>query len=735
MKPFASRSQTERRPGRGWSRPTIERLESRCLLTTVTEFSVPLVNGLNAQPSEILSGPFGEQFLFIEAQANQFGWISNANSPNPQPYPFAPSLAPGANPEGLTLDSSGDVWFTENGANQIGRVELGGPTRYYGTANGMSANAGPAGIISAGGFIWFTESLKDRIGRLDPNTGTITEYAAPAGMTGLDSSIILGADGNLWFTELGAIGIFSPTTLSVVKEVPLPGGSHEEPFGITAGPGGTIWYTDGVLDAAETGFVSYGVGGITAGTQSLIPETSLGASSKPQGITAGADGYVYFTLANAGAVAGTTDVLNPATGTIVNTLAIPTNIVTTPDPMAITAGPDGNIWFTDPGNPTGAIGRVSLDTQLGSFSFSPATAGVNVGEDFGVSVEVTYADTGAVDKDYTGNVALALHDNPGGASLAGTLTTTVHGGTALFGPLSLDKVGAYTFQASAPGSISGVSSSLNVLPPDTATGLSFTSVNQRPPLAVGSPPEMQAGINAGVPFPVIVAAVSSSGVVDTSFNGYVTIALVGDLPGEALGGTITVAAVKGVATFSDLTVSYRSYILGNINDFLATTNGLASASTPRFTIGGHIPHSELPTVVRDLLLFTQKESRKGKPVGRSVLSGFEFDFSTAMNPASAGNPANYLVGRYVTKRAGRKTVKVLQTVGFSVSFNASKNSVTLTLAGNPKFPTGGQITLIATPPGGIQSSAGVFLDGNNQGAGGENGTFTITTNARGISDR
>jgi hypothetical protein len=101
---------------------------------------------------------------------------------------------------------------------------------------------------------------------------------------------------------------------------------------------------------------------------------------------------------------------------------------------------------------------------------------------------------------------------------------------------------------------------------------------------------MQPGIHAGVPFPVVVAAVSNSGVVDTSFNGYVTIALAGDLPGEALQGTLTVAAVNGVATFSDLTAGYSTYVLNNLNNLLATSNGLVSASPPSFIIGTYIGH-------------------------------------------------------------------------------------------------------------------------------------------------
>ncbi len=96
----------------------------------------------------------------------------------------------------------------------------------------------------------------------------------------------------------------------------------------------------------------------------MILEISLGASSQPQKITAGGDGYVWFAVASAGAVAGRVDVINTSTDTIIITLPIPTNVVTTPDLMAINAGPDGNIWFADRRDPAGAIGRVSLDTQL-----------------------------------------------------------------------------------------------------------------------------------------------------------------------------------------------------------------------------------------------------------------------------------------------------------------------------------------------------------------------------------
>jgi hypothetical protein len=59
-----------------------------------------------------------------------------------------------------------------------------------------------------------------------------------------------------------------------------------------------------------------------------------------------------------------------------------------------------------------------------------------------------------------------------------------------------------------------------------------------------------ARIPANVGFTVVAELVNSSGNVITSFNGPVTISLAGGPPGNNhLSGTLTVKAVKGVATF------------------------------------------------------------------------------------------------------------------------------------------------------------------------------------------
>ena len=57
------------------------------------------------------------------------------------------------------------------------------------------------------------------------------------------------------------------------------------------------------------------------------------------------------------------------------------------------------------------------------------------------------------------------------------------------------------------------------------------------------------------------------------------------------------------------------------------------------------------------------------------------------------------------------------------------NSVSVLLSNKQKFAKGGRITVIATPPGGVSSAAGVALDGNDEGVAGDNGVFTILANA------
>src|SRR4029077_19811400 len=87
------------------------------------------------------------------------------------------------------------------------------------------------------GNVWFTEQSANRIGRITP-AGVITEFPLPDGTFPYD--ITLGPDGNLWFTAVGKIVRITPA--GAIKQFPLR--SDIGPIGITAGPDGNLWFTE-----------------------------------------------------------------------------------------------------------------------------------------------------------------------------------------------------------------------------------------------------------------------------------------------------------------------------------------------------------------------------------------------------------------------------------------------------------------------------------------------------------
>jgi hypothetical protein len=174
---------------------------------------------------------------------------------------------------------------------------------------------------------------------------------------------------------------------------------------------------------------------------------------------------------------------------------------------------------------------------------------------------------GDVGTGYTGSVTVAIGTNPGGGTLSGTLTQVAAAGVATFTGLSIDKAGmGYTLTASATG-LTGATSNAFAITAATATKLVVTT---EPPSSVTS--------LAG--FGLAVSAEDPAGNVNGSFTANVTIAISTNPASGTLGGTLTVAAVAGVATFTGLTLDKvgAGYVLQ------ATSSGLTSATTSNIAV-------------------------------------------------------------------------------------------------------------------------------------------------------
>jgi virginiamycin B lyase len=161
-----------------------------------------------------------------------------------------------------------------------------------------------------------------------------------------------GPDGAIWLVETAFGAIDHLTSAGVLTSVPLPIRAAG-PVEIASGPGGALWVTN-----IETGAIAEIT---TAGevTEHLVPGPSFGSfgSAEPYGITVGPDGALWFTAEHLGAIGRIT-----ASGEM-QSFAIPAapgtfqGGVGAPAPRNITVGPEGALWFTDPG--TNSIGRVS----------------------------------------------------------------------------------------------------------------------------------------------------------------------------------------------------------------------------------------------------------------------------------------------------------------------------------------------------------------------------------------
>ena len=252
-------------------RLAVESLESRQLLSgspTITEIAMP--TGSPAQPTDIVTT--GGKLWFTE-YGNGIGSLDPTTSPATITS-YTTGLPSNSGPQSITATSNGQLWFTELNGEAIGTLNpaTGVITNYNNAStSGMPANAQPFGITAdSSGNIWFTDVANNALGEYNATTGTITETPVPNTLVGFgtfDSNIVAGPGGKLYFTEakFGAggsitasgIGIYNPATSSW-SQVTLPTG--QEPFGLTVGADGNIWFSEGVPNTIPPGYHSTAAG-------------------------------------------------------------------------------------------------------------------------------------------------------------------------------------------------------------------------------------------------------------------------------------------------------------------------------------------------------------------------------------------------------------------------------------------------------------------------------------------
>jgi virginiamycin B lyase len=219
----------------------------------------------------------------------------------------------------------------------------------------------PRGITGApDGTLWFTNDRGDSIGRITTG-GVISMYKSPVSL-GNPSQILPGLDGTMWFIiQNGPGGV---TIGRIGMDGSFLGGYGPQPAGayasgIAPAPDNAMWVT------TSKGIVRVDANG--NGTTYTDPSLTNSAG----GIALGPDGALWFA--------------NPGGNSIgrINTSGVFSNYTdpSIKNPQQITTGPDGALWFT---NFTGnSIGRITTSGSITNFTDPSISgpAGIVTGKD------------------------------------------------------------------------------------------------------------------------------------------------------------------------------------------------------------------------------------------------------------------------------------------------------------------------------------------------------------------
>jgi hypothetical protein len=224
---------------------------------------------------------------------------------------------------------------------------------------------------------------------------------------------------------------------------------------------------------------------------------------------------------------------------------------------------------------------------------------------------------------------------------------------ATFSGLTLDKAGTgYTLLVSGNGLVSGTTSAFNVTPA-AATQL----------FVITQPPR---SVVAGNGFGLVAVAKDQFLNVDSNFGGSVTVALLNNPGGATLGGTVSVTAQSGVATFSGLTldkadVGYTLQI---------SSNGLTAATTSTITVQTTIATVGVGWGTQTAPLLTAADGIRLLPAGRKT-----------DNPWLGIQHVPITLGTATTLAAGDVTVGSAIGVNYGpVTVSGSGTSYTITLS-------------------------------------------------------
>ena len=172
----------------------------------ITEYTIPTTSSV---PYGLAEGPDGNLW-FTENAGNKVGKVSITGS-------FAEYPAGSATPQGIAAGPDGNMWFNESQGNNVAKVTMSGAITEYPIP---TAGAWPFSVVAGpdGNMVYRKRRQQDRQdhdGRHDHRVCGSDSRRALRGIT-------VGPDGNLWFTEYDGNKIGKITTGGTITEYAIP---------------------------------------------------------------------------------------------------------------------------------------------------------------------------------------------------------------------------------------------------------------------------------------------------------------------------------------------------------------------------------------------------------------------------------------------------------------------------------------------------------------------------------
>jgi streptogramin lyase len=216
-----------------------------------------------------------------------------------------PGVSNDTGPDGLGVDPSGNVWFTEFSYGAVSRAD---PGTNADEEMLPTADSEPKNIAATpDGALWVTEFRAGNIARRQPNGNTWTEI--PVGVQPM--GITAGRDGAAWFTVLGEnkVGRIDPVTMAVQTwTLPTP---DSGPTAIVTGPDGHLYVTEFLT--GKVARLTLDGSGAASWTEWTLPYGDL---SRPYSMAVGPDSKIWVTLPYRDRIARLDSTVAPAAATI-----------------------------------------------------------------------------------------------------------------------------------------------------------------------------------------------------------------------------------------------------------------------------------------------------------------------------------------------------------------------------------------------------------------------------------